>query len=131
MRKNSKKVRFHTKKTKFLFTIWMTVCVVCGAISMCRPDEVYAGHSDRVIKVGYIDAEGFIEKNEDGTYRGYGVEYLKEISKYTNWKYEFIYDSWKNHMQALQDGEIDLLMQAQKTAEREENYLFSKCYIGT
>lgn len=131
MRKNSKKVRFHTKKTKFLFTIWMTVCVVCGVISMCRPDEVYAGHSDRVIKVGYIDAEGFIEKNEDGTYSGYGVEYLKEISKYTNWKYEFIYDSWKNHMQALQDGEIDLLMQVQKTEEREENYLFSKCYIGT
>lgn len=86
---------------------------------------------NRIIKIGYIDFDGFISKNEDGTYSGYGVDYLKEIAKYTGWKYEYVYDTWDNQMKNLQDGTIDFVCQAQKTKDREENYLFSKYSDGS
>lgn len=85
----------------------------------------------RVVRIGYIDYTGFITETEDGSYEGYGVEYLEEIAKYTGWEYEYVYDSWDNHMQSLKDGEIDFICHAQKTSEREETFLFSKYAIGS
>lgn len=83
-----------------------------------------------VIRIGYIDYDGFIEKTEDGDYEGYGVEFLEEIAEYTDWEYEYVYDSWENHLVNLANGELDFVCHAQKTEEREETYLFSKYSIG-
>lgn len=83
------------------------------------------------IRIGYIDYEGFITKEADGTFVGYGVEYLKEIAECTGWEYEYVYDSWDNQLQNLKDGKIDFICHAQKTNEREQDYLFSKYAIGT
>lgn len=85
----------------------------------------------KTIKVGYIDYPGFIEKNDDGSYEGYGVEYLKEISKYTNWKYKFVEDTWANILEKLRNGRIDIICQAEKTPERVGSYLFSDFSVGT
>lgn len=94
------------------------------------PLSVYA-EEQRVIRIGYIDYDGFISREPDGTYTGYGVEYLQKISQYAGWKYEYVYDSWPNQLEKLKEGEIDFICHAQKTPEREEAYLFSKYSIGT
>lgn len=86
---------------------------------------------EQIVRIGYIDYPGFIGQKEDGTYIGYAVDYLQEIAGYTGWKYEYVYDSWENHLQNLKEGKIDFLCQAQKTNEREQEYLFSKYAIGT
>ncbi|MDD3368754.1 MAG: transporter substrate-binding domain-containing protein [Lachnospiraceae bacterium] len=86
---------------------------------------------EKTIKVGYIDYNGFITKTEQGDFIGYGVEYLQEISQYTGWKYEYVYDNWSNQLEALKEGKIDLICHAQKTPEREENYLYSKYSDGS
>ena len=83
------------------------------------------------IRVGYIDYDGFITQEKDGTYSGYGVEYLQEISEYTGWKYEYVYDTWEHQLKALEEGKIDLLCHAQKTRAREDHYLFSKYSDGS
>lgn len=93
------------------------------------PLSAYA-EEQRVVRVGYIDYDGFITQEPDGTYTGYGVEYLQKISQYTGWKYEYVYDSWANQLEKLKKGEIDLICHAQKTPEREASYLFSKYSIG-
>lgn len=85
----------------------------------------------RKVRIGYIDYEGFISKEEDGFYVGYGVEYLEKIAQYTGWNYEYVYDSWDNQLQNLKEGKIDFICHAQKTSERERDYLFSKYAIGT
>lgn len=84
-----------------------------------------------VVRIGYIDYTGFITATDDGSYAGYGVEYLEKIAEYTGWEYEYVYDSWDNQMQSLLDGKIDFVCHAQKTPEREESYLFSKYSIGS
>lgn len=86
--------------------------------------------SNQVIRIGYIDYDGFIVEEEDGSFSGYGVEYLAAISNYTGWTYEYVYDSWENHLEALKRGEIDFLCHAQKTKEREADYIFSEYSVG-
>lgn len=99
-------------------------------IGLTAPLSVYADTNARTVRIGYIDYDGFIGQDEDGEYSGYGVEYLDKIADYTGWKYEYVYDSWDNQMQNLIDGKIDFICHAQKTEEREKNYLFSKYSDG-
>ena len=94
----------------------------------------YEVHADsekkQVVKIGYIDYDGFIQQNEDGSYSGYGVEYLEKIAAYTGWEYEYYYDTWDNHMNNLKDGTVDFICHAQITEERLKEYLFSKYAVG-
>ena len=94
------------------------------------PTAFAAPAQNTTVRVGYIDYEGFIEPQSNGNFHGYGVQYLKEIAKYTGWEYEYVHGTWAEIMQALKDGGIDLICQAQKSPEREENYLFSKYSDG-
>lgn len=96
---------------------------------MLFPQKVHADEV-KTLRIGYIDYQGFIEKNADGTYEGYGVDYLNEIAKYTGWKYEYVYGTWAQLLEMLKNKEIDLLCTAQKTEEREKSYEFSAYPIG-
>lgn len=108
----------------------LTACGVLGTI-LTLPVYAAVGEDEkRVVKIGYIDYDGFITKLEDGSYEGYGVEYLDEIAEYTDWEYEYVYGSWDSHLQSLKDGSLDFICHAQKTDERQEDFLFSKYSIG-
>lgn len=110
-----------------VLAVFLAACTICGIFGVTH---VCAGEK-RVVRIGYIDYAGFIAETEDGSYTGYGVEYLNKIAKYTDWEYEYVHDTWENHLQSLKTGDIDFLCHAQKTPEREEEYLFSKYSIGT
>ena len=70
-------------------------------------------------------------KEKDGTYTGYGVEYLRKIAEYTGWEYEFEYDAGISSLKKLETGEIDMICQAQRTKEREKQYhFFGLCHRG-
>ena len=96
------------------------------------PFVVYGKNIDskETIRIGYIDYGGFIDLDENGEYTGYGVELLDKIAEYTGWKYEYVYDTWDNILKKLESGEIDMICQAQRTKEREKQYLFSDYAIG-
>lgn len=85
--------------------------------------------SPRVLKVGYIDYDGFIQE-EYGEFSGYGVEYLGKISEYTGWDYAYVFDTWENCLDKLSRGEIDLLCTAQKTPERAEKFAYADMPLG-
>ncbi len=69
----------------------------------------------KVIKVGYPIQQGLTEKDEEGNYIGYTVDYLNEIKKYTGWSYEFVEVEGDLNKQLttllkmLEDGEIDIM----------------------
>ena len=107
-------------------------CIINFIISLmfvflCFPQKTYA--LDK-INVGFIDYKGFIEKDKSGSYSGYAVEYLNEISKYTQWEYHYVYDSWEHCLDRLKNGEIDILCSAQYTNERDQDFDYSKYSIG-
>lgn len=92
---------------------------------------VNAAQESRKIRIGYTDYEGFLFEKKDGFFEGYGADYLEEISRYTGWEYEYVYGTEEELLANVRDGSIDFYCQAQRTAEREEKYLFSDYAIGT
>ena len=52
--------------------ICFVCCVLCSTLSVTA--AVADQEKRHVIKVGYIDYDGFITEEKDGTYTGYGVE---------------------------------------------------------
>lgn len=89
----------------------------------------YASNQARLIRIGYLDEGEFI-KYQTHVYSGYCVEYLEEISNYTNWKYEFIQDSWPNLQEKLKNDELDFVFMVHHDENLAEEFLFSSMSIG-
>ena len=92
---------------------------------------VFATESDKsidigneIIKIGYLKNYGIIDEPIIRGSRGFGFEFFNEISKYTNYKYEYIEVEWDEGLEKLKTGEIDIFGPADKTAERELIYEF-------
>lgn len=62
-----------------------------------------------IVRVGYSAMQSFSEIDENGKRSGLIVDYLDEISKYTNWEYEFVDGESQELLDMLGRGEIDLM----------------------
>jgi len=90
-----------------------------------------AENHDQVVKIGYYFDSDYYYKDNNGNYCGYDVEYFYEISKYTNWQYQYIdFSSFEDAYAALQAGEIDLLPSLFYTEERANTLLLSSYDMG-
>lgn len=105
----------------------ITIILTFAFIFLCFPQKIYALEK---INVGFIDYKGFIEKDVSGAYSGYAVDYLNEISKYTQWEYHYVFDTWERCLEKLKKGDIDILCSAQYTPERDEYFDYSSLPIG-
>lgn len=87
----------------------------------------------RTVRAGFFEFDGYHMMSETGRRSGYGYDFLQEIARYQNWKYQYIgYDkTWSEMQDMLEDGTIDILTSAQKTPEREQKFDFSDKSIGT
>ena len=76
-------------------------------ILLCTFSNVSA---ETKLKVGYIPGTGFLEEDRSGHFRGYVYEYMEFLSKYGDWKFEYIpCMTWQECNQKLQSGIIDVL----------------------
>lgn len=113
-------------RIKYLPRVWAVLIALAaawGIVSMAHAANTV------VIKVGYSDSDG-IAVDEDGNYSGYTVDYLEELSRYTGWEYEYVLDSWEGCMDALEQGEVDILPMTSYTPERAERFLYSSLDMG-
>lgn len=104
---------------------WITVMlVVVFCITAAAPAFAVGRESTQTIRVGCVDIDSFLTIS-NGSAIGYGADYLREISGYTGWTYEYVSGTWNQCLQWLRDGEIDLLLPAEYSEERAEDFLFS------
>ena len=62
------------------------------------------------LRVGYVPSFGFLEEDRAGHIRGYGYEYMEFLSRYGDWKFEYVPgNSWRELGEKLQSGAIDIL----------------------
>jgi ABC-type amino acid transport substrate-binding protein len=80
----------------------------------------------RTVRIGCADIEKFFVTAKDGTVSGYGIDYLNEIAKETDWDYTYVHGTWSKCLQWLKEGSIDMLLPAEYSEERAEEYLFSR-----
>lgn len=93
-------------------------------LGIAFPRTAFAEEGDTV-KVAYIDYNRFIEKMPDGSYIGYGAEYLRRIAAYTGWQYEFVEMDWPTAFEAVKNGTVDFYCVARYTPQRETYLNFS------
>lgn len=85
----------------------------------------------RKVRVAFFPMEGYHIINEDGTFDGIEVEYLKALSEYVNWKVEYVVcDSWEDALEKLKNKEIDLVGTAQYSDERSKIYDYASVASG-
>ena len=104
-------------------------CLLC-LLAWCIPPAMISSASTPVVRIGYMNYPGFLQKLPDGTYTGYFYDYLMKIASFTNWQYEFIYGTYPELSQKLQDGSVDFLCAFTYTPERALRYDFSQYPIG-
>lgn len=110
------------RKKTYYFALFCAICLFFRTPLIAAEN----GREDRVVTVAYYFDTDYFNKNEKGHYRGYDVEYLYEISKYTGWQYKFVdCGGWENAIAALEAGKVDILPAVYYSPERAEKFLFS------
>ena len=120
---NQRKKNLILRMSVFIVMVWFAALPYMVQATALSTEE-------QVVRIGYLGYEGFINQDSEGNYSGYGVEFLDEVSGYTEWKYEFVYDNYENHIEGLRTGQIDFMLDLQKTPDREKEFLFSQNIIG-
>lgn len=95
--------------------------IICSMILFAFLALVGADSADATtVRVGYAEGYGLSTGPDGKTLSGYTHQYLKELARYTGWKYEFVQCPWSDCLDMLQKGEIDLFGPVQKSPERLE-----------
>jgi signal transduction histidine kinase/ABC-type amino acid transport substrate-binding protein/CheY-like chemotaxis protein len=111
----------------FVAAAWLCLCL-CTGLTL---QTLAAAQAEPLVKVGYDVTGVLLRKTDQGIYRGYNVEFLYEIAKYTGWNYQFVpYNTWDGALKALAAGEIDILPTVLKSPQREKEMLFANHWMG-
>ena len=85
----------------------------------------------RLVKVCYFPDSVYMSKAPNGSRQGYDIDYLYELARYANWKYEFVeFKGFNDAFAALKAGSIDLMPALFRTEERARQLLFSEYDMG-
>ena len=84
----------------------------------------------QLVRVGVFESNGFIALDANDEATGYGAKFMNLLAQYAHVRYEYVRMTWNECLQALLSGEIDIVMDARKTVERDEFYEFSVQCIG-
>lgn len=79
----------------------------------------------KIVRVGYFSSPNFQEGGADEHKRGAGYEYLQKIASVTGWNYEYVYASFGECLEMLENGEIDLMGDVSYTLDRSRRMRFS------
>ena len=79
----------------------------------------------KTVRVGYFTARNFQEGGDDEHKRGAGYEYLQKIASLTGWNYEYVYASFGECLEMIENGEIDLMGDVNYTLDRSRRMRFS------
>ncbi len=115
-----------------LFVV-LTFCVLLVSVTIAQAVK----ENDKVIRVGFPIQHGISYIDDSGNYAGYMVDYLKQLSLYTNWEYEFVQVDGDTNTQIstllemLMNGDIDMLGTMNRNETLEELFLYPNHSYGT
>ena len=131
IRKKGKKKRLCLSILVLLMLLVIPVFVYASEIKSDGNTTQAMEEENKTVRVGYFPYANFQEGGYGEHKQGAGYEYLQKISYLTGWKYEYVYASFKECLDMLEDGEIDLLGSVSYTPERAESIDFSTYAEGT
>ena len=78
------------------------------------------------IKVGYYEDYPLVFKDESGNPSGFFVNIINEMFKNEDYEIEYVYGTWKEMLDYLESGEIDLVLDILKNEKRDKIYDFNE-----
>lgn len=114
-------------REKFFKHCTLLFCALLVLFSCAFPALASDGERRRV-HVGFFEFDGYnMIDEETGKRSGYGYDLLTMANRYMDVKFDYVgYDkTWPDMLRMLENGEVDILTNAQKSPEREEKFLFS------
>lgn len=99
--------------------------VACIALLCGIAVPALAAGDGQTVSIGYIDYNGLVKEQSDGTLTGFAVDYFAQIAKITGWSIAFVDVSWSDAQEQLLRGELDFYCVARRTEQRERDYDFS------
>ncbi len=137
-RGTEKRIRKTDKKKSLWLSILVLIMLLLVPVSVHASEMKSNGKraqamekENKTVRVGYFPYANFQEGGYGEHKQGAGYEYLQKISYITGWKYEYVYGSFKECLDMLADGEIDILGSVSYTPERAEAISFSDYAEGT
>ena len=137
-RKIEKQIRKKSKNNRVCLSIFAFVMLLFVPFFVYASETKSDGNTTQVIeeenktvRVGYFPYANFQEGGYGEHKQGAGYEYLQKISYITGWKYEYVYGSFKECLDMLAAGEIDILGNVSYTPERAESIDYSTYAAGT
>ncbi|MEG2532790.1 MAG: EAL domain-containing protein [Gordonibacter sp.] len=113
-----------------ILTIATLSCTPTAAYAEAPADSL-SEQKTKTLRVATFPDGAYMEQSDDGTFRGFNIDYLKELALHANWDYEYVtFDSWTAASEALARGEVDLLPSVHYVPERDEQMLFSSNSVG-
>lgn len=113
-----------------LFTALMTVSVMLSVFSV-SPKAEDKTPVRRTVRVGLRNGEVTSGTSDDDRSILFDKQYLQAVAEYANWDYTYIYGTWAECLQRAKDGEVDVLLDISKKAERDSYLDYSEDAMGT
>ena len=129
--KKDKKKRLCLRILALIMLLFVPVSAYASEIKSDGKTTQAMEEENKTVRVGYFPYSNFQEGGSGEHKQGAGYEYLQKISYITGWKYEYVYGSFKECLDMLADGEIDLLGSVSYTPERAESIDYSTYAEGT
>ena len=136
--KIEKRIGKKDKKKRLCLSILVLIMLLLVPVSAYASETKSGGNTtqaieeeNKTVRVGYFPYANFQEGGFGEHKQGAGYEYLQKISYITGWRYEYVYASFKECLDMLADGKIDILGSVSYTPERAESIDFSTYAEGT
>ena len=122
------------KHLKYKAVLW----IICIALLFnLLPVYAQAESSDNVVRVAFPIQDGISYIDENGEYAGYLVDYLEQLTLFTDWEIEYVQAEGDINTQLstllnqLQSGEIDMMGTMNRNAATEEMFLYPSYSYGS
>lgn len=103
-------------------------CTLFILLTTIAPAAGEPTHQRRTVRVGVLAQDGLCQKDANGRLSGYTIDLWQLANRYMDVKVEYVGygKNWNELLQMLQNGELDILTNAQKSPEREQIFAFTK-----
>ncbi len=102
--------------------------VFCTAAAL---PALAAGTPQKTLVVAFTELPGFFEYDDEHEMAGYALDYFKELSVHTGYRFTFVdVGAWENAFPALKSGEVDIVVPSTAPADPDASpYIRSKAHI--
>lgn len=105
--------------------IWL---VICSCLLCSFP--VAAQAEQKVVRVALDKAlPPFSSVDDHGEISGFNIELIQAIASHNNWELEYVPLDWEEAVDALRNGEVDVLLGMKYTSRYDELFDFSESFF--